>query len=111
MNSQSRLLLVKVQKQKLETTDESLIETYKQLDDVSEALSQAASTPEKQVPPRRKRMKGSPVKPSSGVAELKSMKENLMVQAAKLQDRSSGRIMPPQFSAAAAFHIPNHPQI
>ena len=85
----------------MEKVDESLAEAYKHLDDVTQAIASAESSPTKTLPSSRKRVKRSPVKKTSTLSELYSIKENLEVLASKLEGKGSGCVNHPRIQPEA----------
>jgi len=72
----------------LEAINSELVETYKQLNDVSQAFSYSG-------PPSKKKKCGRPPKKKQP-NDLIKIKEELEKKAVKLQGQSSGRVAPPQ---------------
>jgi len=88
-----------------------LVETYKQLQDVAEAVTLAEASPERELTSKRRCVKGSPVKKGLISNELMDLKADLEDKAAILHSQSSGRVpypaVPEQAVMPYMLAVPN----
>jgi len=101
---------VNTQKRKLDGIEDTLVEIYKGLEDV---IGEIASI---EAPQPMKSRKKSTVKKPSGkhpptLSQLYTKQDELQKRADELQDRSSGRILPPPLRPGAGPSIPTVPQL